>query len=291
MYALNLIMRSEGVFVDSRDVAEVLGKSHKHLLRDIHGYIEVLKRPIGPGADPEEYFVPSCYMDWLKRNKPCYLITEKGCELIAKQTPGDKGLLLTALYTAKFGQVKAAVEADVETPQEPPETETEPDISSDTEVTSHPRLCEFNRAAQIVVRAMQNAGASSGSIVQFLRDLYEPHGIAIADENLTSSTMPTYTATQIAETHGVYSQMGNPHAQAVSCILNEKIFIGNSHKTIVPIEYTDCKWGGVSTGISVQYDEYAMQAVIDWLRLQGYPNKVRGNDRTYKILYDWDFID
>ena len=32
--------------VDSRQVAEMIGKTHAHLMRDIQGYVEILKKSI-----------------------------------------------------------------------------------------------------------------------------------------------------------------------------------------------------------------------------------------------------
>jgi hypothetical protein len=77
----------------------------------------------------------------------------------------------------------------------------------------------------------------------------------------------------------IYSTNGNPHAQAVSCILNENLFIGDDHKTVVTL---DC---GDHTGISVRYDEYAVQSVMNWLVEYEFPDEVYGFERTYYIRY------
>ena len=39
---------AEAETLDSREVAEMVGKQHKHLLRDINGYIENMKQGTEP---------------------------------------------------------------------------------------------------------------------------------------------------------------------------------------------------------------------------------------------------
>lgn len=306
MYSLNLVRQCDNVYLDSREVAVILGKSHKQMLRNINSYIAILNRPFGTKTDTNEYFMPSSYVGPRGRTYPCFLLSMLGCDMVATFTDGDKGLLFTALYTKKFGELEATKKADQDMQAETERAEREEELAANNahleqqlatlQTTQQaaqqaaPNLYACNSTARIVVRAMQNAGVHSHNIVQFLQGLYRPLGIAVTEEHPAVSAEPTYTATHIAEIHGIYSLAGNPHAQAVSCILNEKIFIGSNHKTIVPIEYTDSKWGGVSTGISLRYDKHALNAVGDWLTDQFYPSEVHGNDRTYRILYDWDFV-
>ncbi len=45
--------------VDSRDVAEMVEKNHAHLLRDINGYIEILRKSANPKLDSLNFFIPS----------------------------------------------------------------------------------------------------------------------------------------------------------------------------------------------------------------------------------------
>lgn len=42
MKELTIVNRNGKFAVDSREVAEMVGKSHAHLLRDIKGYIDIL---------------------------------------------------------------------------------------------------------------------------------------------------------------------------------------------------------------------------------------------------------
>lgn len=45
--------------LDSHDVAEMIGKQHKHLMRDIHGYIKDIEP--SPNLDPAKFFILSTY--------------------------------------------------------------------------------------------------------------------------------------------------------------------------------------------------------------------------------------
>ena len=88
--------------VDSRDVAEMIGKQHKHLLRDIAGYIEVLAQSTEYKIGPSDFFIESSYKDSTGRTLPCYLLTKKGCDMVANKMTGEKGVLFTAVYVTAF---------------------------------------------------------------------------------------------------------------------------------------------------------------------------------------------
>ena len=80
------VFKFDGVdVVDSRQVAEMTGKQHKHLLRDIAGYIEVLTQSTEPKIGPSEFFIESSYKDSTGRTLPCYLLTKKGCDMVANK--------------------------------------------------------------------------------------------------------------------------------------------------------------------------------------------------------------
>ena len=61
--------------IDSRDVAKMIGKSHAHLMRDIHDYINVLEP--NPKLDSAQFFIESSYIDPNNQERPCYLLTKK----------------------------------------------------------------------------------------------------------------------------------------------------------------------------------------------------------------------
>ena len=61
--------------LDSREVAEMVEKQHKNLLRDINGYIENMKQGTELKIEPSEFFIPSTYTDSTGRKLPCFLVT------------------------------------------------------------------------------------------------------------------------------------------------------------------------------------------------------------------------
>lgn len=85
--------------VDSRQVAEAIGKKHKELLRDIRNYSVYLTESRIALSD---FFIESTYTDSTGRTLPCYLCTRKGCEMIANKLTGQKGVVFTALYVNAF---------------------------------------------------------------------------------------------------------------------------------------------------------------------------------------------
>lgn len=107
-------------YVDSRLIAEWTEKSHKNLLQDIRNYITHLEQLQSKSAElnfqPYEismYFVESSYQN--PSNKmplPCYLVTRKGCEMIANKMIGVKGTKFTALYINEFHRMKEALQSE-----------------------------------------------------------------------------------------------------------------------------------------------------------------------------------
>lgn len=95
------IFENDGILVtDSRDVAKMVGKRHDHLMRDICGYIDVL---IGaPNLGVSDFFIDSTYQSEQNKTMPCYLITKKGCDMVANKMTGEKGVLFTAAYVNGF---------------------------------------------------------------------------------------------------------------------------------------------------------------------------------------------
>mgnify|MGYP002772949823 CR=1 FL=1 len=79
--------------LDSREVAEMVGKKHYNLMRDIKGYAEELNELKIEAVD---FFKENTYKDGKGETRPCYDITKKGCEFIAHKLTGIKGTEFTA---------------------------------------------------------------------------------------------------------------------------------------------------------------------------------------------------
>ena len=98
---LRIIQTKEGQLVtDSRDVARMVEKDHSKLLRDIRGYIKAIST--NPKLDSLNFFIEDSYKDNKGEIRPCYLLTKKGCDMVANKLTGTKGVLFTAEYVTKF---------------------------------------------------------------------------------------------------------------------------------------------------------------------------------------------
>ncbi len=131
---------SDKTCVDSRLVAKWVDKAHKYLLRDIRVYISDLQRlqnnfSKGDNSglfgephninvfDPDYYFIESTYIHPItKQELPRYLVTQRGCEMIANKMIGVKGTQFTALYINEFHRLRNEAEA-IQAPQEAPQIE------------------------------------------------------------------------------------------------------------------------------------------------------------------------
>lgn len=90
--------------VDSRQVAEAVGKEHGKLLRDIRVYCGYLNEA---KIDLVDFFIESSYTDAKGEQRPCYLCTRKGCEMIANKLTGQKGIAFTVLYINAFHEIQS----------------------------------------------------------------------------------------------------------------------------------------------------------------------------------------
>jgi Rha family phage regulatory protein len=101
------IISHNGVYVtDSREVAKIVGKQHNNLLRDIKGYEDYL---LSSDLSSVDFFIPSSYQDSTGRTIPCYLLTKKGCDMVAHKITGKKGVVFTATYINKFDEMEKAL--------------------------------------------------------------------------------------------------------------------------------------------------------------------------------------
>lgn len=94
--------------VDSRDVAELIGRPHKQLLRTIQTMINHLSSESGNRHTfaPVKFFIPATYRDEKGEERPGYYLTREGCDLIANKMTGRKGTLFTAAYVSRFHEME-----------------------------------------------------------------------------------------------------------------------------------------------------------------------------------------
>lgn len=105
-------IKLEQKYIDSREVAEMVGKEHSKLLRDIRVYSEQLgQSKIGQS----DFFTESTYQNSQNKTQPCYLITKKGCEFIAHKLTGVKGTEFTAKYINRFHEMEDVIQTQLPT--------------------------------------------------------------------------------------------------------------------------------------------------------------------------------
>ena len=124
----NLTVIGNEQTLDSREVAEMVGKTHKELLRDIRRYCEQLGESKIALTD---FFSESTYVTEQNKTMPCYLVTKKGCEFIAHKLTGQKGTEFTAKYINRFH----AMEEQITNPFEGISAELQAVIVVDKRVT------------------------------------------------------------------------------------------------------------------------------------------------------------
>ena len=100
----------EQKYLDSREVAEMVGKQHNDLLKDIRRYVQQLSEGKISHTD---FFTESQYTDKSNRQKPCYLVTKKGCEFIAHKLTGVKGTEFTAKYINRFHEMEDTIKTQL----------------------------------------------------------------------------------------------------------------------------------------------------------------------------------
>lgn len=95
---MNELIQSSNT-ITSLEVAEMVEKEHKNLIRDIRRYCEQLAEG---KIEPGDFFIESTYLDANNQSRPCYEVTKKGCEFIANKMTGQKGTEFTAKYINRF---------------------------------------------------------------------------------------------------------------------------------------------------------------------------------------------
>lgn len=91
--------------MDSRDVAKMIGKRHRDLMRNIRRYISDMATSAKLRA--LDFFIESTYKDAKGETRECYLLTKQGCEFVANKLTGRKGTIFTATYVGLFNEYQA----------------------------------------------------------------------------------------------------------------------------------------------------------------------------------------
>lgn len=120
MKNLTVLNNNGQTVVNSREVAEMIEKEHKNLIRDIRGYIEIIDNNPSSKLSADKFFIESTYFDSQSQERPCYLLTKKGCDMVANKMTGEKGILFTAAYVTKFEEMEISLKSKFDTSNLPP---------------------------------------------------------------------------------------------------------------------------------------------------------------------------
>ncbi|HDR7316677.1 Rha family transcriptional regulator [Bacillus toyonensis] len=104
MNQLQIISKDGQLLVESREVAEMVGKRHSDLIRSIENYTYVLENA---KLRSQDFFIETNYTT-AGNNKTYknYLLTRKGCDMVANKLTGEKGVLFTAAYVTRFEEME-----------------------------------------------------------------------------------------------------------------------------------------------------------------------------------------
>nr|WP_278429820.1 ORF6C domain-containing protein [Brevibacillus laterosporus] len=104
MKQLQVINQDGQLLVDSREVAEMIKVRHSDLLEKISAYIRYLENGKFRSQD---FFIPSTYkVEGNNKTYDCYMLTRKGCDMVANKMTGEKGVLFTAEYVTRFEEME-----------------------------------------------------------------------------------------------------------------------------------------------------------------------------------------
>ncbi|MCC0693075.1 phage antirepressor KilAC domain-containing protein [Clostridioides sp. ZZV14-6387] len=104
MSGLTIIEQGNKLLVESREIAELIEKKHDNLLRDIRGYKRIIED--SSNLKSQDFFIESTYVNAQNKIQPCYLLTKKGCDMVANKMTGEKGIIFTAIYVGKFDEME-----------------------------------------------------------------------------------------------------------------------------------------------------------------------------------------
>lgn len=291
MNALTITNHNGADVIDSRQVAEMTEKNHKDLMRDIRGYIKTMEElgapKIGDASDnterkfaPSDFFIESTYKDVTGRTLPRYLLTKKGCDMVANKMTGQKGVLFTAAYVTAFEAMREHIETGKPLPKS---RKTEQELAAADKRATAMMLNAKCRAANQLMALWNKAGVKPEYQALALGDLYAGDGIHLPRIAL-QGTKVTYDKGTIAERLGVYSKSGKPHAQLIGAII-KLLDISDDEREAVPYHHNG------HDGTDYQYTESVIGKVDTWLCESGHPTPIQIDGKNYQVKYSEGHID
>ena len=243
MKELKVLNHDGTLVVGSREVAEMVGMRHADLLEKVNGYKQYLANGKFRSLD---FFIESTYSDEQGKPRPCYLLTRKGCDMVANKMTGEKGVLFTAAYVDKFYEMEEKLRYG-----------TEPKV----------QVTELQK--QVAETNLLNARASVSSIWMKLGDMlntpeHKQLCAAYCSQVLTGGQMVlplpqverTYSAQEVADMYGIT-------ANRVGRIANENGLKTAKYGQLVLDVAKHCQGKAVQ---SFRYNETGARAIGKYVR-------------------------
>lgn len=251
----------------SNEVAEMVGKEHSKLIRDIRTYVRYLNEAKIGSVD---FFIESTYRDAKGEERPNYLLTKQGCEMVSNKLTGAKGVQFTAKYVNRFNQMEKHI-------KESPLT-TSDDLQI-KRLNAEARLKNANsRQAKLLADLAKDSPSDVNKVLL--------HDKAV--ELLTGKKMlempamkeKLFDCNEIAKKLGVMSKNSKPHEIAVSQIIHLNIDVAENEAEVFPI--TTKHWGGTV----MKYTQSVIDRLENWLIDNNYPSVIQGVNKKYHVTYD-----
>lgn len=188
-----------GTVINSREVAEMCDKRHSDLMRDIRNYIDIIE---SANLHSQNFFIEGIYQGE-RREEKCYMLTKKGCDMVANKMTGAKGIIFTAKYVTKFEEMEKQL-----TQVKLPTTYKEALVALLEEVEKNEQITK-----QLEIQAPK---------------------VEVFDKIIDSSN--TYTPTQMAKCYGLSSAM------KMNKILNDNKICYKQGKSWHPYHNIDTNW-------------------------------------------------
>lgn len=254
MNQLTILTQGNQQVVDSREVAEMVGKRHCDLMRNIREYSDMLENSGERNFASSDFFIESTYINSQNKEQPCYLLTKKGCDMVANKMTGEKGVLFTAAYVTAFEQMREHIQQAETSEIEQRKAEAQ-------------LLGAKAQVADQLIKIWESAGVAQSE--QLLR-ISEFYGLT-APKQMSSPRI--YNAAMVALDLGLYTDTGDPHAVVVDAVVDALI----SNPKLV----ADYDEDGRLYPIEIERE------IDTYLRKNHYPPIICLNGRTFYISYKY----
>lgn len=98
--------------ITSLEVAEMVGREHKNVMRDIEKIKDELSQL---KIEPSTYFHESTYINSRNKEYPMYSLTKKGCEVYGNRMTGIDGTAFTIKFVERFNEMEQVIQHNLPT--------------------------------------------------------------------------------------------------------------------------------------------------------------------------------